>query len=211
MTGWWPWGGWGEASGWLGARKGTSECQGKTATERGSTLVHTAGEGDTQAVTRGPRPPHTPPLPSPQTPVIAAGGGVRRHTRVRAVSSTLARGRDANRISAHARALRRVARRERRYTRNFIAHVFRRRATQLQHRYTCDAWTVGTSACFQALTRSEDRYTRDTRVVFTRLLYNYVTRHNVTTRVQRVNRRHTRALGRVVHPVCHHTYVTHEP
>lgn len=32
-----------EGSGWLGARKGTSECQGNTATERGSTFVHTAG------------------------------------------------------------------------------------------------------------------------------------------------------------------------
>lgn len=30
-----------EGSGWLGARKGTKECQGNTATERGSTFVHT--------------------------------------------------------------------------------------------------------------------------------------------------------------------------
>lgn len=32
-----------EGSGWLGARKGTKECQGNTATERGSTFVHTVG------------------------------------------------------------------------------------------------------------------------------------------------------------------------
>lgn len=32
-----------EGSGWLGAKKGTKECQGNTATERGSTFVHTVG------------------------------------------------------------------------------------------------------------------------------------------------------------------------
>ena len=43
MTGWWPSGGCGAASGCDGARNGTRECHGNTATERGSTLVHTAG------------------------------------------------------------------------------------------------------------------------------------------------------------------------
>jgi hypothetical protein len=33
-----------EGSGWLGAKKGTKECQGNTATERGSTFVHTVGK-----------------------------------------------------------------------------------------------------------------------------------------------------------------------
>lgn len=45
----WPAGCWAslgctEGSGWLGARKGTKECQGNTATERGSTFVHTVEE-----------------------------------------------------------------------------------------------------------------------------------------------------------------------
>ena len=44
LTGCGPSPGWEEASDWVGARKGTNECQGKTGTDRGSTLVHTAEE-----------------------------------------------------------------------------------------------------------------------------------------------------------------------
>ena len=40
----WPSVGWApEEFDWLGSRKGTNECQGKTGTERGSTLVQTEG------------------------------------------------------------------------------------------------------------------------------------------------------------------------
>ena len=44
LTGCWPSPGREGASDWVGARKGTNECQGKTGTDRGSTLVHTAEE-----------------------------------------------------------------------------------------------------------------------------------------------------------------------
>lgn len=44
FTGCVPSPGWEEASDWVGAKKGTNECHGKTGTDRGSTLVHTAEE-----------------------------------------------------------------------------------------------------------------------------------------------------------------------
>lgn len=47
LTGCWPSPGWEEASDWVGARKGTNECHGKTGTDRGSTLVHTAEKNRT--------------------------------------------------------------------------------------------------------------------------------------------------------------------
>lgn len=40
----WPSPGWADGSDWVGARKGTNECQGNTGTDLGSTLVHTTGE-----------------------------------------------------------------------------------------------------------------------------------------------------------------------
>ncbi len=43
LTSCWPSAGWAAAPDWLGSRKGTSECQGNTGTDRGSTLVQTVG------------------------------------------------------------------------------------------------------------------------------------------------------------------------
>lgn len=43
LTSCWPSTGWAAAPDWLGSRKGTSECQGNTGTDRGSTLVQTVG------------------------------------------------------------------------------------------------------------------------------------------------------------------------
>lgn len=48
LTGCWPSPGWEAASDWVGARKGTKECQGKTGTDRGSTLVHTVERRQTE-------------------------------------------------------------------------------------------------------------------------------------------------------------------
>lgn len=45
LTSCWPSAGWTAAPDWLGSRKGTSECQGNTGTDRGSTLVQTVGTG----------------------------------------------------------------------------------------------------------------------------------------------------------------------
>lgn len=43
LTSCWPSVGWTATPDWLGSKKGTSECQGNTGTDRGSTLVHTVG------------------------------------------------------------------------------------------------------------------------------------------------------------------------
>lgn len=43
LTSCWPSAGWAAAPDWLGSRKGTSECQGNTGTDRGSTFVQTVG------------------------------------------------------------------------------------------------------------------------------------------------------------------------
>lgn len=48
LTSCWPSAGWAASPDWLESRKGTSECQGNTGTDRGSTLVQTVGREEKQ-------------------------------------------------------------------------------------------------------------------------------------------------------------------